>query len=312
MVSLTAPIVTAIIPVYNGREHLAQAISGVLAQSVSDLELIVVDDGSTDGSLELARTLVSHDPRATVLTFDNGGVAVARNRGLELARGSYVAFLDQDDLWYPNKVARQLSILEEHNELAVVGCLMDYVGQRGQRLARTSQTPDPIDRQAIRRALLLPFPLSAALFRTEVLRASGGSRDYFGKGLATAADLELMAAAAHSGGVFCVREPLGGYRIHRKSVTARSHRTQIAAALYLQAVLAEPGFEKHTPWASFEQSYHPNRLVRRMTRVIFHYRQAGLEALDHRWVHAAAHLASAAAMSPTYTLKRLFRQLRGR
>lgn len=306
------PAVSAIIPLFNGEAHLEKAIGGVLGQSMTDLELIVVDDGSSDGSVALAHRLVAGDPRAQVLAFPNGGVAAARNRGLSRARGRYVAFVDQDDLWYPQKLERQISILDDRPDVAVIGCLMDYLGPHEQQFGRTSQTPDSIDRDQVRRAFLVPFPMSSAVFRAEVLRRDRPTRDLFGPGLATAADLEFMAAAASYGELVCIREPLGGYRIHRGSVTARSYRTQSTALAYLQAVVAERGFEQRTAWEDFERTHRPGRKDRRMTSVSFHYRQAGLEALELRWHAASWHFARAGILSPAYALRRLSRQLRGR
>src|SRR5213082_3313519 len=100
-------------PVFQGREHLAAAIESVLAQTFERFELLVIDDGSTDGSSTIARTYAERDSRVHYRRQENAGQGAARNAGAEAARGEAVAFLDQDDLWLPARLARQLPLLED-------------------------------------------------------------------------------------------------------------------------------------------------------------------------------------------------------
>jgi glycosyltransferase involved in cell wall biosynthesis len=110
------PLVSAVIPVYNGQRYLAEAIQSVLAQEHEALELIVIDDGSSDGSAAVAgrfsQVRYHYQP--------NGGIGAARNRGLELARGTFIAFLDADDVWMPQKLAVQLSAFATDPGLDIV------------------------------------------------------------------------------------------------------------------------------------------------------------------------------------------------
>ena len=114
---MSGPLVSCIIPVFNGERYLAETLDSVFAQTCSSIEVIVVDDGSTDGSAEIAR---GHRGRAIVLQQENAGHAAARNFGLSAARGEFVAFVDADDLWHPEKLARQLSRIESRRELGIV------------------------------------------------------------------------------------------------------------------------------------------------------------------------------------------------
>ena len=103
---MKSPLVSAIIPVFNGAQYVAQAIESVLAQSYPRIEVIAIDDGSTDESPEI---LARYGTRICCIRQENHGVCAARNRGILAARGEYVAFLDQDDWWYPQKIERQLA-----------------------------------------------------------------------------------------------------------------------------------------------------------------------------------------------------------
>ncbi len=94
---LSSPLVSVIIPVYNTCEYLSECLNSVANQTLKDIEIILVDDGSTDGSLELLEKYRIEDPRVTLITQQNKGASSARNRGLDIAKGKYIAFVDSDD-----------------------------------------------------------------------------------------------------------------------------------------------------------------------------------------------------------------------
>ena len=107
------PLVSVIIPVYNGDHHLAEALESVLAQTYRPIEIIVVDDGSTDNSANIARSY----KEVRYIYQPNQGVAVARNTGISQACGEFIAFLDQDDLWTPNKLSIQIDYLVKYENI---------------------------------------------------------------------------------------------------------------------------------------------------------------------------------------------------
>ncbi len=118
MSAIETPLVSCIIPVFNGEAHLGQAIDSVLSQDHPALEVIIVDDGSTDASADVAR---AHGDAVRYVLQSNGGPSSARNRGVQLARGALIAFLDSDDRWLPGKLSRQVALLSELTGLH--GCL---------------------------------------------------------------------------------------------------------------------------------------------------------------------------------------------
>ncbi len=108
------PQVSVIMPAYNAGRFLEKAIRSVMAQTVTNWELLVLDDGSSDDTLIIAQRLAQADSRIRVLPNEcNMGVAKTRNRGLDLCRGEYVALLDSDDVWYPQKLEAQLALMRE-------------------------------------------------------------------------------------------------------------------------------------------------------------------------------------------------------
>ena len=115
---MTTHMASAIIPVYNGGRYIAEALASVLAQSYRPMEIIVVDDGSTDDSAEIIRAL----PGVTYIRQENSGTAVARNTGVAVSRGQWIAFLDQDDRWTPDKLAVQIGFMQNHPVGYTVAC----------------------------------------------------------------------------------------------------------------------------------------------------------------------------------------------
>ncbi len=109
-----APVVSVVIPAHNRAGRVAQAIESVSRQTFRDLEILVVDDGSTDETVEVARAIAATEPRLRVLTLpSNRGAQAARNAGIRAARGEWIAFLDSDDTYYPNSVAARLELVVE-------------------------------------------------------------------------------------------------------------------------------------------------------------------------------------------------------
>lgn len=113
----TNPIFSVIIPTYNRVDYLCFAVESVLEQTFKELELIIVDDGSTDGTKNMVSAY--SDPRIKYVYHDNKGVSYSRNRGLELSRGDFIAFLDSDDRWVPHKLETTLKYINEFPDIRI-------------------------------------------------------------------------------------------------------------------------------------------------------------------------------------------------
>jgi GT2 family glycosyltransferase len=111
------PTISVVVPAYNGERTILETIKSIQQQTFSDFELIVINDGSTDRTLERLATV--EDPRLKVFSYENGGLPVARNRGIARAMGEFITFIDADDLWTPDKLELQLAALQQHPEAGV-------------------------------------------------------------------------------------------------------------------------------------------------------------------------------------------------
>ena len=172
---ITMPRVSTILPTFNGSRTIARAIESVLAQSFTDYELIVVDDGSTDGTAQVVRSFSERDPRVRLIqNAANLGLQKSLNVGLAAAAGEYIARIDDDDRWIdPGKLAAQVSFLDANPRYAVVGAQASVADAAGTRLSVTST---PIDDQNIRRAMLFvnPFVHISVMYRKSVVMEAGG------------------------------------------------------------------------------------------------------------------------------------------
>jgi glycosyltransferase involved in cell wall biosynthesis len=122
------PLLSVVLPTHNRAERLPAALDSVLAQTMNDLELIVVDDGSTDSTPDVLATATERDPRVRVIRRDlAGGAPGARNAGIRASAGEFIGFMDDDDQWLPNKAQVQIDYLNAHPTVAIASCFYDRV-----------------------------------------------------------------------------------------------------------------------------------------------------------------------------------------
>lgn len=168
-----SPRVTALIGAYNNAATLERAARSMLAQTVGELEVLIVDDGSQDETPEIAGRLTAEDSRVRLLRMkSNVGIARSLNAGLAAARAPFVAILDADDWSEPARIERQLGVLEGDATIAVVGCRMREVDERGRELVpRTRFVAGEVNAALVR---FNPIPNTSAMLRRELALAFGG------------------------------------------------------------------------------------------------------------------------------------------
>jgi glycosyltransferase involved in cell wall biosynthesis len=199
--------VSVVIPLYNARDVIRETVRSVLAQTWQDFELLVVDDGSIDGSGDLIRTL---DPRLRYFRQENAGVAAARNRGIAEAEGAAIALLDHDDLWHPVKLERQVAVLKARPEVGMVITDVAHIDRDGEPMGIVGAGYNPSEDFA--RLFVqgyVPTP-SAAMIRKKVLDAVGGFDEAFGS--AGMDDHDLWPRIAAVCAIANIGEPLTYHR----------------------------------------------------------------------------------------------------
>lgn len=173
----SVPVVSVLLPVYNREALVGDAVRSILAQSLADFELLVVDDGSADGSLEVVRSF--DDPRIRIVAHQaNRGIPATRNTALDHARGRYLAWLDSDDVARPNRLAEQVAFLERNPDIAMVGSCAGKIDRQGRRLGGTRVVPFASDDIQAWHLFTPAFQQSSITGRADVLRQYRYREDY--------------------------------------------------------------------------------------------------------------------------------------
>jgi len=227
------PTVSVLIPVYNGADYVANAIYSVLHQRAVDVEAIVIDDGSTDGTPQV---LAAFGDRIRVLRQANAGHVKARNQGARIARGEWVAFLDADDEWLPDKLAKQLALTNDRTHLVYTERLNFGDLERVQE--RQSAGVRLYEGDVFEQLLLGNFlTVSSAIMRKSVYDRLGG----FAEELLVCEDWDMWLRYSAEGGlVGLCREPLTRYRWHGGSMTNNLQRMLEGRLKVVRRALALP------------------------------------------------------------------------
>ncbi len=230
ILSSAAPIVSVVMPIYNSENYLADSIESILGQTFSNWELICVDDGSTDGSLELLRRYTNADTRVRVISRPNTGVTRARNDGMALAQGKYIAVMDSDDVSLAERLLQQLTYMEAHPDCVALGAAVRVVGPD---LLPINDEFKPLDHETIDRETMAGAGAAirqpVAMFRTEAIRKVGGYREE----LYTHEETDLYLRLAEIGLLANLPDILLLYRLRLGSV----NRTQRALQAQCEAIL---------------------------------------------------------------------------
>jgi glycosyltransferase involved in cell wall biosynthesis len=230
---MTPPRVSVVLCVYNQADYLPEAMGSILGQTLTDLELIVVDDGSTDSSPEVVHSFT--DPRIRYVHNErNLGHAGSLNRGCALARGRYLAIMDSDDISLPERLARQADFLDAHPDVAMCGSWVETFG------ARTEVRRFPTEPAVLAVSLLLccPFSTPSVMLRREAMLPEG----FDPRGLAF--DYAYWVEVANRAPVANLPEVLLKYRLHAGQVTvtrraAQLDGTRLALRRQLEGLLGE-------------------------------------------------------------------------
>ncbi|HEY3175611.1 MAG TPA: glycosyltransferase [Candidatus Polarisedimenticolia bacterium] len=214
--------VSVVIPAFNAASFIRPTIASVLGQGFADLEVIVVDDGSADGTAEVVSGL---GPPVRLVSGPRRGVSAARNEGVRLARGTYVAFMDHDDLWEPGKVRRQVDRLDSDPNVALVftQARVERDGRLLEIFPAVADTAALLDRAYENLVHWNYIPMSSVMARRARLPGLDGTGPFDPRyKLSEDWDLWLrIASAAGSGGVAFIAEPLTRYRIVEGRATER-------------------------------------------------------------------------------------------
>ncbi|HXH19354.1 MAG TPA: glycosyltransferase [Chitinophagales bacterium] len=215
---LKIPLVTVLLPVYNAEAHVAEAIQSILSQTFRDFELLIINDGSTDRSLEIIRSF--NDARIRAESNESNMKLIATlNKGIDLARGKYIARMDADDVSLPERLQKQVDFMETHSEVGVCGTWFQLFGNSGEIV----KYPEKDENIRIMMLYQTPFCHPSIIFRKDVFDKYGIR---FLPEFIHAEDYEAWVRLAGLTHFANIPEVLLKYRIHEQSVSAAHQKIQ--------------------------------------------------------------------------------------
>jgi glycosyltransferase involved in cell wall biosynthesis len=227
------PLVSVIIPAYNQGKYVGEAIQSVLGQSFRDFEIIVINDGSTDETSQVAKSF--SDARLRYIFQENQGLSAARNTGIRNSKGVYITYLDADDLFTPTKLAVLTQILEAEPDMGLVAGQAVPIDEKGNRIGRIFDKPVPMDQ----RELLLSNPLHVG---SVMLRMSWQKKvGYFDESLRSYEDWDMWLRLAKMGcKMGWVSKPVSFYRFHTNQMIRNSRQMTEATFAVLDKLFNDP------------------------------------------------------------------------
>lgn len=304
---MSAPKVSVIMPLYNTMQFVPEAIGSILSQTFEDFELIVVDNGSTDGSREYATSL--SDKRIRVITESVRGPGTATNAGIAASKAELLAIMDADDIAHPDRLRLQTEFMAAHPEVVLLGTRFAFrVGS-----ATVAVPPQPREHDQIRRALMDGQPVicnPSTMARTKAVKAVGCHHTP-GPG----ADYDFFLRMSDVGKLFNLPTLLHYYRLHSGSTsirrmmdTKREHAYGLACALARANEASEPCQEE------FNQRWFERPAFARVgeyadCKALTLYRKAIVNWAQQQWLRSAAAITCAAMLSPHRTAWHLKRRL---
>lgn len=293
------PRVSVILPAYNAEAYIEEAVRSVLGQTLTDFELIVLDDCSKDRTAAILQSIC--DPRLVyVKNEQNMGVAATLNRGLSLAQGEYIARMDADDISLPRRLEAQVAYLDRHPDIAVLGTNVETFDENGPLHTGWSAT-DPAQMNV---DLLFSCGIAhpSVMMRKSVIEALGGYDRNF-EGLE---DYELWCRVSKTHGVTTLPEVLFRYRVHSGQVTKNpSEKYLLRLRALKDRQMAELGLEKNQFFFDFSAGKRPKTLEELTEAANFFEAVLGANAAVHRYHEAllsdsfrSVLLSGAAQLSP--------------
>jgi glycosyltransferase involved in cell wall biosynthesis len=205
-----APLISICMPVYNAEPYVAEAVESILGQTLGDFEFLIIDDGSTDGSLRILKRHVARDPRIRLTSRPNKGLVPTLNELVDGARGEFLARMDADDIAMPERFAKQVQYLRDHPDCAVVGCRVWEIDAEGDPVTEWPTLSDHDDIDAFHFRLTGPALLHPSIMmRRDAVLAIGRYRPF-----AVSEEIDLYLRLAERWRLGRVPDYLLKYRVH--------------------------------------------------------------------------------------------------
>jgi glycosyltransferase involved in cell wall biosynthesis len=212
---ITEPLISVIIPIYNSESYVGEALESIINQAYKNLEIILVDDGSTDKSLVIVEKYAESDKRIVILrNGNNSGIVVSLNKGISYCHGKYVARMDSDDWSFPYRISKQVEFLEKNPDVVICGGSIEIVDVNMKHL---NYRLYPLTDKKVRSVIFMfsPYAHPSVMYRAEAVRKAG----LYDNSFLWAEDYDLYFRLGMIGKFSNLHEPLLKLRTHKNSVS---------------------------------------------------------------------------------------------
>ena len=305
-------MISVVMPAFNSSNFIAKAIESILSQTFQDFELILVDDGSTDNTLEIMTHYRQQDNRIQIIQSKHVGCSRARNLGINQAKFPWIAVMDADDIALPKRFAKQIEAANANPEVVAWGTYVHHVNLKDEVLSLQKHgvlTEEEFYDHKKRGDV--PFVMHpTSLIKKEILLRVGGYDPKF----SYAEDLELFDRLSDHGFILVIPQPLLLYRLHSQSVSINKYFIQDLEARYVYARrAAQIKGEKEVDLDQFTANYKRQPFLLRTKHYLnklsqFWYRKAGVFFSEKQYLQATLYLSLVIVVNPLYAITRIWRQ----
>lgn len=231
-------LISIITPIFNGEKYILETIQSVLSQTYQNWEMIIVDNKSTDNSMEIIKTICDNRIRIISLEYNSGGPARPRNIGLDNAKGEYIAFLDADDVWLPQKLEKQMSFLQQNNDVDICHTLSNVIDENsiGKGQVRKSKLQGILNFLLNKKDVL--YYTNYININSVLMKIDKKLKFDEDKNLIALEDWKYWIDNQNIGKTIkCLNKVLLNYRVHDNSISQRKSDLSYRKSLYLLSVL---------------------------------------------------------------------------
>jgi glycosyltransferase involved in cell wall biosynthesis len=302
-------MITVVMPTYNASAFISQAVESILNQTFKDFELIIVDDGSTDNTLQILENYANQDKRIHVIQAQHGGPSRARNLAIEASQYPWIAIMDADDIALPHRLDTQIKLAQAKPHVVGWGAAVHHINACNEILSVGPLGPKTEKEfyQMRQAGHVVNLNHPTALLKKDVILKVGGYNPEF----LAAQDLELLDRMASYGPILAIPEPLVLYRVHSQSISMQKFFVQRQAMRYVRARHLARLENRPTPtFEEFLRERHQLPWWKRAKKSLetlgmYHYRKTGLLIGEKQYLLASFHLAVSIACNPDYAIRRL-------
>jgi len=301
-------MISVVMPAYNASRFIAEAIESILNQTYRDIELIVVDDGSTDNTVEIIKRYVDQDERVQLIQNNHGGANKARNTGIERAKYPWIGCMDADDVAHPERFEKQFQAAEKDPDVIIWGTYIYQINIEGKKLGTIEN--GPTSREAFNAIDRTKSPIQitqpTAIFKREVALKAGAYDERVKGGQ----EIELWDRMAQYGPAQVIPEYLLNYRLHDQSISSKRFFDQMIVYNY---ILERNKYRQRGETLDLEMYQKQFRAKPIWTRFFrytlfrgqFQYRNAGVLLSEKKYPQAITSLLVASILAPCFTIKRI-------